>query len=175
MAELETTGYLHNWARMQFASIWVFTLGLPWELGAAFTLPRFVDGDPASNTLSWRWVAGLHTAGKAYLSDADRIARMTGGRFAPQGLARQAILPADSIAVPQATPPRAARTPTPLPPACCCWGVRICRWKPCPRCNRCAFAPSPPCPAPLRPIRSRWRTGWPAPACTGRRPCRLAR
>lgn len=116
VAELETTGYLHNWARMQFASIWVFTLGLPWELGAAFTLARFVDGDPASNTLSWRWVAGLHTAGKAYLSDADRIARMTGGRFAPQGLARQAILPADSIAVPQATPPRAARTPDPAAP-----------------------------------------------------------
>ena len=106
--ELDATGYLHNWARMQFASIWVFTLGLPWELGAAFTLARFVDADPASNTLSWRWVAGLHTAGKAYLSDAARIAVMTQGRFAPKGLATQAVIGADTLAVP---PPMPAREP----------------------------------------------------------------
>lgn len=94
--ELRETGYLHNWARMQFASIWVFTLGLPWELGAAFTFTHFVDADPASNTLSWRWVAGLQTAGKAYLADADRIRRQTGGRFNPRGLAIQANVPRET-------------------------------------------------------------------------------
>lgn len=99
--ELETTGYLHNWARMQFASIWVFTLDLPWELGAAYTLSRFIDGDPASNTLSWRWVTGLHTQGKAYLADPGRIAAMTGGRFAPRGLARNAHIPPENLTVPQ--------------------------------------------------------------------------
>lgn len=95
VAELRATGYLHNWARMQLASIWVFTLRLPWVLGAAFTLAHFVDGDPASNTLSWRWVAGLHTPGRAYLADAERIAAMTQGRFHPQGLAREILVPRD--------------------------------------------------------------------------------
>lgn len=109
--ELTTTGYLHNWARMQFASIWIFTLGLPWELGAAFMLDRLIDGDPASNTLSWRWVAGLHTTGKAYLANADRIRDMTGGRFAPKGLAAHAVIPVDSIHVPPASPPRMFKTP----------------------------------------------------------------
>lgn len=88
--ELRDTGYLHNHARMWFASIWIFTLGLPWCLGADFTYRHFIDGDPASNTLSWRWVAGLHTRGKHYLARADNIARWSGGRFAPRGLVEQA-------------------------------------------------------------------------------------
>ena len=81
--ELVETGYLHNHARMWFASIWIFTLRLPWELGADFFLRHLLDGDPASNTLSWRWVAGLHTAGKTYLARADNIANFTGRRFKP--------------------------------------------------------------------------------------------
>ena len=95
-AELAETGWLHNHARMWFASIWVFTLELPWELGADFFLRHLIDGDPASNTLSWRWVAGLHTAGKSYLATADNIAAHTGNRFRPGGLARQARVPADA-------------------------------------------------------------------------------
>lgn len=88
--ELVETGYLHNHARMWFASIWIFTLRLPWTLGADFFLRHLVDADAASNTLSWRWVAGLQTAGKTYLARADNIARHTEGRFAPRGLAREA-------------------------------------------------------------------------------------
>ena len=85
--ELVVTNYLHNHARMWFASIWIFTLKLPWELGADFFLTHLLDGDPASNTLSWRWVGGLHTKGKNYLARADNIARYTGGRFpAPTNL-----------------------------------------------------------------------------------------
>ncbi|WP_232318645.1 FAD-binding domain-containing protein [Sphingomonas sp. TDK1] len=91
--ELCETGYLHNWARMQLASIWIFTLGLPWELGAEFTFAKLLDADPASNTLSWRWVAGLHTAGKAYLANAENINVRTGGRFRPDGLAMVADVP----------------------------------------------------------------------------------
>ena len=83
--ELVATGYLHNHARMWFASIWIFTLRLPWTLGADFTYRHFMDGDPASNTLSWRWVAGLHTRGKHYLARASNIREYTGGRFDPQG------------------------------------------------------------------------------------------
>jgi deoxyribodipyrimidine photo-lyase len=111
--ELAATGYLHNWARMQVASIWTFTLGLPWQLGAQWFLDRLVDADPASNTLSWRWVAGLHTAGKAYLADADRIAAMTGGRFRPDGLASVACIPDDAPPVPRLP----LRQPRPLDPS----------------------------------------------------------
>jgi deoxyribodipyrimidine photo-lyase len=82
--ELVETGYLHNHARMWFASIWIFTLRLPWELGAAFFYEHLFDGDAASNTLSWRWVAGLQTTGKTYLARADNIAHYTEGRFAPE-------------------------------------------------------------------------------------------
>ncbi|MFJ7289410.1 FAD-binding domain-containing protein [Curtobacterium sp. NPDC098951] len=89
--ELVDTGYLHNHVRMWFASIWVFTLGLPWQLGADFFLRHLLDGDAASNTLSWRWVAGLQTRGKTYLATADNIARYTDGRFSPTGLATRAV------------------------------------------------------------------------------------
>ena len=82
--ELADTGYLHNHARMWFASIWIFTLGLPWRLGANFFYRHLIDGDPASNTLGWRWVAGLHTRGKPYRARAWNIATFTGRRFAPR-------------------------------------------------------------------------------------------
>jgi deoxyribodipyrimidine photo-lyase len=82
--ELVATGYLHNHARMWFASIWIFTLKMPWELGAAFFYEHLLDGDVASNTLSWRWVAGLQTPGKTYVARADNIAHYTDSRHAPQ-------------------------------------------------------------------------------------------
>ena len=83
--ELVGTGYLHNHARMWFASIWIYTLGLPWQLGADFFYRHLIDGDPATNTLSWRWICGLHTAGKTYLAKASNIARYTDNRFNPRG------------------------------------------------------------------------------------------
>jgi deoxyribodipyrimidine photo-lyase len=82
--ELVDTGYLHNHARMWFASIWIFTFALPWRLGADFFYRHLLDGDAASNTLGWRWVAGLHTRGKPYPADAQNIATFTAGRFAPR-------------------------------------------------------------------------------------------
>ncbi len=79
--ELRETNYLHNHARMWFASIWIFTLELPWQLGARFFLEYLMDGDAASNTLSWRWVAGLQTKGKQYKASSQNIETYTGGRF----------------------------------------------------------------------------------------------
>lgn len=102
--ELVATGYLHNHARMWFASIWIFTLRLPWELGADFFLRHLIDGDPASNTLSWRWVAGLHTPGKTYLATAENIAQNTQGRFRPEGL----VAEAPALPMPPLPPPRPA-------------------------------------------------------------------
>ena len=82
--ELVNQGYLHNHARMWFASLWIFTLKLPWQLGADFFLQHLLDGDPATNTLSWRWVAGIQTPGKTYLARSENISRYTEGRFTPR-------------------------------------------------------------------------------------------
>ena len=105
--ELVETGWLHNHTRMWFASIWIFTLQLPWVLGAEFFLRHLLDGDPASNTLSWRWVGGLHTRGKVYAARAENIRRYTSGRFSPTGLNES---PAPLV---EAEPP----SPAPLPQA----------------------------------------------------------
>jgi deoxyribodipyrimidine photo-lyase len=91
--ELVCTGWLHNHARMWFASIWIFSLGLPWQLGADFFAQHLLDHDPASNTLSWRWVAGLHTRGKPYIARAENINRYSGGRFNPINILDEAPTP----------------------------------------------------------------------------------
>ena len=79
--ELKENNYLHNHARMWFASIWIFTLKLPWQLGAEFFLQHLYDGDAASNTLGWRWVAGIQTKGKNYLASEWNIKKFTNNRF----------------------------------------------------------------------------------------------
>ena len=79
--ELKENNYLHNHTRMWFASIWVFTLELPWQLGAEFFMQHLYDGDPASNTLGWRWVAGVQTQGKHYLASEWNINKFTNNRF----------------------------------------------------------------------------------------------
>ena len=84
--QLVRESYLHNHARMWFASIWMHTLRLPWELGADLFLRHLKDGDVASNTLSWRWVGGLHTRGKVYRARGSNIGKFTGGRYDPETL-----------------------------------------------------------------------------------------
>ncbi|MDC3039818.1 DNA photolyase [Candidatus Pelagibacter sp.] len=79
--ELKENNYLHNHTRMWFASIWIFTLELPWQLGAEFFLKHLYDGDSASNTLGWRWVAGVQTQGKHYLASEWNIKKFTNNRF----------------------------------------------------------------------------------------------
>ena len=79
--ELKNYNYLHNHTRMWFASIWIFTLNLPWQLGAEFFMRHLYDGDAASNTLGWRWVAGIQTKGKHYLAKEWNIEKFTEGRF----------------------------------------------------------------------------------------------
>ena len=79
--ELKENNYLHNHARMWFASIWIFTLELPWQLGAELFMKHLYDGDPASNTLGWRWVSGIQTQGKHYLASEWNIKKFTNNRF----------------------------------------------------------------------------------------------
>lgn len=118
--ELRDTGWLHNHARMWFASVWCFTLKLPWVLGADFFFKHLLDADAASNTLSWRWVAGLHTPGKHYLARADNIRVNTRDRFDPAGQLNETASPladdlsASSLSIsswqPPAASPSAGRT-----------------------------------------------------------------
>jgi deoxyribodipyrimidine photo-lyase len=100
VSELIAIGWLHNHARMWFASIWIFTLALPWQLGADFFYKHLNDADPASNTLSWRWVAGLHSRGKHYLARASNIRDKTGGRFDPAGQLDERAKPLSEAAPP---------------------------------------------------------------------------
>ena len=115
--ELVETGYLHNHARMWFASIWIFTLGLPWRLGADFFYRHLLDGDAASNTLGWRWVAGLHTRGKFYPADAHNIATFTAGRFTPRqsdlAVVTEGLEATEPDGLPSVLPPRPHTPPQP--------------------------------------------------------------
>ena len=79
--ELKEFNYLHNHTRMLFASIWIFTLGLSWQKGAEFFMKHLFDGDAASNTLSWRWVAGIQTKGKHYLAQSWNISKFTNNNY----------------------------------------------------------------------------------------------
>lgn len=123
--ELIESGYLHNHARMWWASFWIHAEKLPWELGADFFFRHLLDADPASNTLSWRWVAGLQTPGKTYLvtlSNLERYAdtRLLRDRRGSHRIADGAVLPsiprehADTfpghpVEYPAAVPGRAGR------------------------------------------------------------------
>ena len=96
--ELKEYNYLHNHTRMWFASIWIFTLNLPWELGAELFMKHLFDGDSASNTLGWRWVAGIQTKGKHYLATEWNIKKFTNNRFDKINLNEKAIpLSSDKI------------------------------------------------------------------------------
>jgi deoxyribodipyrimidine photo-lyase len=89
--ELVETGYLHNHARMWWASFWVHVERLPWELGADFFFRHLLDADPASNTLSWRWVAGLQTPGKTYLVRLSNIEKFAPGYLRPPALGNERL------------------------------------------------------------------------------------
>jgi len=90
--EIKEYNYLHNHARMWFASIWIFTLGLPWQKGAEFFMKHLLDGDAASNTLSWRWIGGLQTKGKHYLAQSWNIDKFLNQKYQNIEL-RENVLP----------------------------------------------------------------------------------
>ena len=72
--ELYATGYLHNHARMWLASYVVHLRKVHWHAGAQWMLGHLLDGDQASNHLSWQWVAGTGSS-KPYLFNADNVAK----------------------------------------------------------------------------------------------------
>jgi deoxyribodipyrimidine photo-lyase len=75
---LHETGWLHNHERMWLASWLVHTRGVRWQTGADWFLAHLLDGDPASNHLSWQWVAGTFSA-KPYIFNRENLERFTDG------------------------------------------------------------------------------------------------
>lgn len=80
VTELETTGYLHNHARMWVAAYLVHWRRVYWQTGARWFLRHLVDGDPASNNLSWQWVASTFSA-KPYFFNRENLERYTEGQY----------------------------------------------------------------------------------------------
>ncbi|MEX1323702.1 MAG: FAD-binding domain-containing protein, partial [Synechococcaceae cyanobacterium] len=78
--ELIATGWLHNHARMWLASYLVHWRRVRWQAGAAWFLRHLLDGDPASNNLSWQWVASSFS-GKPYIFNRDNLERYSAGRY----------------------------------------------------------------------------------------------
>jgi deoxyribodipyrimidine photo-lyase len=111
--ELVATGYLHNHARMWWASFWIHVEGLPWELGADFFFRHLLDADPASNTLSWRWVAGLQTPGKTYLVRLSNLEKHGHAGWLSDGTGSQRL--ADGAVTPLIPQEHADTSPRPLP------------------------------------------------------------
>ncbi len=76
--QLYATGYLHNHARMWLASYCVHLRKVHWRAGADWLYAHLLDGDLASNHLSWQWVASTFSS-KPYLFNAANVAK-----YAPQ-------------------------------------------------------------------------------------------
>lgn len=78
--ELQETGYLHNHARMWMAAYTIHWLRVRWQSGARWFLEHLLDGDPASNNLSWQWVASTFSS-KPYIFNRENFERYTEGRY----------------------------------------------------------------------------------------------
>ncbi len=79
--ELHETGYLHNHARMWLAAYVVHGCRVKWQAGARWFLSHLLDGDEASNNLSWQWCASTFS-NKPYIYNRENVLKYTGGRFA---------------------------------------------------------------------------------------------
>lgn len=78
--ELRTTGYLHNHARMWLAAYIVHFRRVRWQAGARWFLTHLLDGDPASNNLSWQWVASTFSH-KPYFFNRENLEKYTDGVY----------------------------------------------------------------------------------------------
>lgn len=81
--ELHETGYLHNHARMWVAAYVVHWRRVRWQAGARWFLQHLVDGDPASNNLSWQWVASTFSH-KPYFFNRENLEKYSGGIYCRQ-------------------------------------------------------------------------------------------
>ena len=78
--DLLTTGYVHNHARMWLASYVVHHLKIDWRAAADWFEAHLLDGDSASNQLSWQWVASTFSS-KPYFFNKESLSRFTGEKY----------------------------------------------------------------------------------------------
>jgi len=78
--DLNRTGYLHNHARMWLAAYVVHWRRVKWQIGAGWFLTHLLDGDPASNNLSWQWVTSTFSA-KPYYFNRENVEKYTDGSY----------------------------------------------------------------------------------------------
>lgn len=78
--QLRETGYLHNHARMWVAAYVVHWRRVKWQAGARWFLSHLLDGDPASNNLSWQWVASTFSH-KPYFFNRENLEKYTDGVY----------------------------------------------------------------------------------------------
>lgn len=122
---LYETGYVHNHARMWLASYLVHLRKVHWRAGAQWMLGHLLDGDLASNHLSWQWVAGTSST-KPYLFNADNVAKYAPAQWHSPGtvidtsyeemdrIARSAVpIRPHGAGVPASTEPPALHTSPP--------------------------------------------------------------
>jgi deoxyribodipyrimidine photo-lyase len=83
MRQLLATGWMHNRLRMLVASFLVKDLHLPWQWGARHFMRHLVDGDLASNSHGWQWVAGTGTDAAPYFRVFNPTTQAL--RFDPRG------------------------------------------------------------------------------------------
>lgn len=68
---LKNDGYMHNHMRMYVASIVCNIAQTNWKVGADWMYSQLLDGDLASNHLSWQWVAGTNSNKKYYANQEN--------------------------------------------------------------------------------------------------------
>jgi deoxyribodipyrimidine photo-lyase len=90
IAELIGTGYLHNHARMYVAAYTVHARRVKWQAGARWFLHHLLDGDPASNNLSWQWVASTFSH-KPYIFNLDNVTKYFGAQVDTSTAANAAL------------------------------------------------------------------------------------
>jgi deoxyribodipyrimidine photo-lyase len=122
---LYATGLLHNHARLWLASYAVHLRKVHWRTGADWMVAHLLDGDLASNHLSWQWVAGTGSA-RPYLFNAENVARFAPAPWhSPGTVIDQPYEALDAIARSSQAVPAAPRgegieepAPTTRPPPC---------------------------------------------------------
>ena len=78
--DLTNDGYVHNHARMWFAAYVVHWLKVDWREAADWFENYLLDGDKASNHLSWQWIASVSSS-KPYFFNKENLARYTGEKY----------------------------------------------------------------------------------------------
>jgi deoxyribodipyrimidine photo-lyase len=81
--DLREIGYLHNHARLWLAAYMVHWRRIRWQTGAKWFLEHLLDGDPASNNMSWQWVASTFSH-KPYFFNRENLERYTEGVYCRQ-------------------------------------------------------------------------------------------